>query len=93
MGANLVNTLCEALSGDVQALCGGGTVGLRILSNLATSRLARVRATFTPAELATPTIDGADVVDAILAAHGLAAADPRRAGVSTSLGERPVSAD
>ena len=80
MGANLVNTLAEALGDRVAELCGdGAAVGLRILSNLATKRLARVSATFTPAELATTSGDadeGAAVIDAILRAFAFADADP-----------------
>ncbi|KAH8070149.1 hydroxymethylglutaryl-coenzyme A reductase [Aureococcus anophagefferens] len=80
MGANLVNTLAEALSDYVASLCGAGSrAGLRILSNLATERLARVSATFTPGELAATADEGATVVDAILEAFDFARADPWRA--------------
>ena len=80
MGANLVNTLAEALSDYVASLCGAGArAGLRILSNLATERLARVSATFTPGELAATPDEGAKVVDAILEAFDFARADPWRA--------------
>jgi len=80
MGANLVNTLAEALSDYVASLCGAGArAGLRILSNLATERLARVSATFTPGELAATPDEGATVVDAILEAFDFARADPWRA--------------
>ncbi len=48
MGANLVNTACEALAPRVEALT-GGRVNLRILSNLSDKRLAwaecKIRAT------------------------------------------------
>ena len=80
MGANLVNTLAEALSDYVASLCGAGArAGLRILSNLATERLARVSATFTPGELAATPDEGVKVVDAILEAFDFARADPWRA--------------
>jgi len=86
MGANLVNTACEAAATTVADLCRGrdddesGRVGLRILSNLATQRLARATARFTAEELAQGlSHDPAQVVDAILRAYAFAAADPFRA--------------
>ncbi len=42
MGANMVNTACEALAPLVEEIT-GGRVNLRILSNLADRRLARAR--------------------------------------------------
>jgi hydroxymethylglutaryl-CoA reductase len=42
MGANLVNTLCEALADRVARLA-GGRPGLRILSNLSDGRIVRAR--------------------------------------------------
>ncbi len=50
MGANMVNTVCEALTPKIEALT-GGRVNLRILSNLADRRLARARCTIPAAEL------------------------------------------
>jgi hydroxymethylglutaryl-CoA reductase len=41
MGANAVNTMAELISGKVEEIT-GGRVHLRILSNLASQRLARV---------------------------------------------------
>jgi hydroxymethylglutaryl-CoA reductase len=52
MGANTVNTMAEAVSPLVEKLT-GGTVRLRILSNLADLRLARARVRLAPAVLAT----------------------------------------
>ena len=72
MGANVVNTLCEALARDVaEAL--GGRPGLRILSNLADRRTAS-------ASFEAP-LDrfGWDVAEAIVAANDLARLDPYRA--------------
>jgi hydroxymethylglutaryl-CoA reductase len=40
MGANMINTVCEALSPRIESLT-GGRVNLRILTNLADRRLAR----------------------------------------------------
>ncbi len=47
MGANAVNTMAELVSGKIEEIT-GGRVHLRILSNLATHRLAKVEANFTP---------------------------------------------
>ena len=72
MGANAVNTMAERLAPHLEKLT-GGTVGLRILSNLADRRLVRARATW-PAN-----VIGAEVVDAMLSAYCFAAVDPYRA--------------
>src|SRR5574341_1938979 len=50
MGANAVNTACERLAPQVEAIT-GGKVHLRILSNLADRRLARARCTIPVKEL------------------------------------------
>ncbi|MCA1819036.1 MAG: hydroxymethylglutaryl-CoA reductase, degradative, partial [Halobacteriales archaeon] len=73
MGANTVNTLCETLA-PIAAEAVRGTVGLRILSNLADTRLATVRCTV-PAEA----VGGRAAVDAIVAANEFALDDPYRA--------------
>ena len=78
MGANLVNTACEAAAPTIADLC-GGSIGLRILSNLATRRLARATATFTASELAQGLASDEGLVDAILKAYHFAVADPFRA--------------
>ena len=46
MGANAVNTMAELLAPELEKMTSGRSL-LRILSNLATQRLARVTATFT----------------------------------------------
>jgi hydroxymethylglutaryl-CoA reductase len=80
MGANAVNTACEALAPSVEGIT-GGKVHLRILSNLADRRLARARCTIPARELSVglenSTADG--VRDGIIAAWAFAAADPYRA--------------
>ena len=76
MGANAVNTMAEAVAPTIEKLT-GGTVKLRILSNLADHRLARATATFTK-----EAIGGEDVVDGVVAAYAFAAADPYRAATS-----------
>jgi hydroxymethylglutaryl-CoA reductase len=73
MGANLVNTLCEALA-DRVAQIAGGRAGLRILSNLTDSRTISVRCTASDEALG-----GADVRAAIAAASRFAELDPYRA--------------
>ncbi len=76
-GMNAVNTMCEALAPDLARLAGGRSL-LRIISNLATHRLARATATFRADLLATETRKGPEVVEAILDAYTFAAIDPFR---------------
>ncbi len=78
MGANMVNTACEALAPVVEELT-GGRVNLRILSNLADRRLARARCVVPAAELTTADLPGALVAQRIVEAYALAAVDPYRA--------------
>lgn len=72
MGANVVNTLCEALAERVPGDM-GGTVGLRILSNLATERLVAAHCRIPVAAV------GTDVAAGIVAANRFAEIDPYRA--------------
>jgi len=73
MGANAVNTMCEAVAPLIEKIT-GGKVYLRIVSNLATERLARAW-TIVDKEA----VGGEEVVDGILEAYAFAAADPYRA--------------
>ncbi|MHA1713846.1 MAG: hydroxymethylglutaryl-CoA reductase, degradative [Candidatus Ranarchaeia archaeon] len=73
MGANAVNTMAEAVAPLLEDLV-GGTVNLRIISNLALYRIARATAVFAKEELGGP-----DVVEGILDAHAFAVSDPFRA--------------
>jgi hydroxymethylglutaryl-CoA reductase len=73
MGANLINTLCEALADEV-AVIAGGRPGLRILSNLTDERTVTVRCAIDDAALG-----GAEVRAAIAAASRFAELDPYRA--------------
>lgn len=73
MGANSVNTMAETLAPTLAGWA-GGRHHLRILSNLADRRLARAQALWPAASLGGP-----EVVEAILAAHAFAEADPYRA--------------
>ncbi|MEM3626497.1 MAG: hydroxymethylglutaryl-CoA reductase, degradative [Candidatus Bathyarchaeia archaeon] len=73
MGANAVNTMAEAVAPMIERIT-GGRVYLRIISNLATKRLARAWCTV-PKEA----VGGEEVVDGIVNAYAFAAADPYRA--------------
>ncbi len=78
MGANTVNTMAEAVSPLVERLT-GGSVCLRILSNLADLRLARAHARLTPEVLRTAERSGEEIIDGVIDAYTLAAIDPYRA--------------
>jgi hydroxymethylglutaryl-CoA reductase len=78
MGANAVNTACETLAPTIEQLT-GGRVHLRILSNLADRRLARVRCAIPVSELAFGDFSGERVRDGIIEAYAFAEADPYRA--------------
>ena len=80
MGANAVNTMAERVAPQLEQLT-GGRAHLRILSNLASHRLARVEATFTPEEMASngEREDGLAVIEGILEAQAFAVSDPYRA--------------
>ncbi|PVX27066.1 MAG: hydroxymethylglutaryl-CoA reductase, degradative [Candidatus Bathyarchaeum sp.] len=73
MGANAVNTMAEAVAPTIERIT-GGRVYLRIISNLATKRLARAWAVIPKKE-----VGGEEVVDGIVEAYNFAAADPYRA--------------
>lgn len=78
MGANLVNTLCEALANRI-ASTAGGKAGLRILSNLSDGRTVTVTCSIDDAQLASVGAPGAEVRAAIAAASRFAELDPYRA--------------
>ena len=78
MGANLVNTVAEALAERLGEIS-GGRPGLRILSNLSDRRCARVRCSIPVAALATEGYSGAAVRDGIVRASEMAERDPYRA--------------
>lgn len=78
MGANTVNTMAEAVAPLVEEIT-GGSVRLRILSNLADLRLARARVRLTPQVLDTKDRSGADIIEGVLDAYTFAAVDPYRA--------------
>lgn len=72
MGANAVNTMVEAVASLVEEIT-GGRVYLRILSNLATYRLARARVKYLREVIGEETVDG------IVEAYEFARTDPFRA--------------
>jgi hydroxymethylglutaryl-CoA reductase len=72
MGANAVNTMAEAVAPYLEEIT-GGRVYLRIISNLATYRVARAWAVFDKDELG-----GEEVVEGMIKAYHFAAEDPFR---------------
>ncbi|MEM0383362.1 MAG: hydroxymethylglutaryl-CoA reductase, degradative [Candidatus Caldarchaeum sp.] len=73
MGANAVNTMCEAVA-PMLARMSGGVFRLRIISNLADKRLVRAYA-LVPAQ----SVGGREVARGIVEAYHFAKADPYRA--------------
>ena len=73
MGANAINTMCEAIAPQVAEITGGEVV-LKILSNYATKRMVRCKAVFDKEELG-----GSRIVKRILYAYALAHSDVYRA--------------
>jgi hydroxymethylglutaryl-CoA reductase len=73
MGANVVDTVAEAVAPHIEALV-GGTVGLRILSNLPLRRLVRARCW-----VSNDAIGGNDTAGGIVQASRFAELDPFRA--------------
>ena len=73
MGANVTNTMCEAVAPLIEKLTGGKTL-LRILSNYSTKRMVRTSAVFDK-----DAAGGENVVDNIILAFQFAENDPYRA--------------
>lgn len=73
MGANAINTMCEAIAPQVAEISGGEVV-LKVLSNYATKRMVRCKAVFDKDELG-----GNEIVKRILYAYALAHSDVYRA--------------
>lgn len=78
MGANMINTVAETLAPQVEQLT-GTSVGLRILSNLASERLARATCTLPFAVLDSDPEHGRQIAEGIASAWRFAWADPWRA--------------
>jgi len=73
MGANAVNTMCEALAPMLEEIS-DGKVRLKILSNLADKRIVKSKAVFDKEKMG-----GEHIVDAFIESYTLAAIDPYRA--------------
>ncbi len=73
MGANVTNTMCEAVSPLIEKISGGRTL-LRILSNYSTRRIAKAKAVFEK-----EAVGGEKVVDNIISAFEFADNDVYRA--------------
>ena len=73
MGANVTNTMCEAVAPLIEKITGGKVI-LKILSNYSTKRLVKGVAIFDKEELG-----GEDIVNNIILAYEFAANDPYRA--------------
>jgi hydroxymethylglutaryl-CoA reductase len=73
MGANAVNTMCEALAPFLEEVT-GGKIRLKILSNLADKRIVKAKAIFDKEK-----IGGENIVEAFLESYTLASVDPYRA--------------
>ena len=78
MGANLVNTVAEAVASRVADIA-RGRYGLRILSNLCDKRCVRVLCRIPAAALLSDEMDGERVIDGIVNASRFAELDPYRA--------------
>jgi len=81
MGANAVNTMAETIAPLLETISKGTSI-LRIISNLAVHRLARINATFTPEEMSDKGDDkvrGQEIIEGVIQAYHFAKADPFRA--------------
>jgi len=76
MGANTIDTVVEGMTAEIESIVRGRAL-LRILSNLATERLAKATVTYKK-----ESIGGERVVDGIIRAYRFAAADPYRAATN-----------
>lgn len=78
MGANIINTMCERLSGYLASLV-PGQIGLRILTNLTDKRLARASCVVKKEAFDSKMFNGQEVVEKIESAYLFAAHDVYRA--------------
>jgi len=78
MGANLVNTICEAIAASVAEIS-GGNIALRILSNLADRSIVTATVKYPSRALASAGMEGEQVRDRIVLANEIALVDPHRA--------------
>ena len=73
MGANVVDDVAEAVAPEIQEIA-GGSIGLRILSNLPMRRRVRVRC-----EVSADVLGGPDMAEGVAKASRFAELDPYRA--------------
>ncbi|GIW23553.1 MAG: 3-hydroxy-3-methylglutaryl coenzyme A reductase [Candidatus Sericytochromatia bacterium] len=78
MGANLINTMCEAVSPYIEEIT-GGKVYLRILSNFTDKRLAKAEVKIPYELFDNKNYKGKDVVEGIIQAQNFAYLDTYRA--------------
>ncbi len=71
MGANIINTMCEFIGPKIEELS-GGKARLKIVTNLATKRLAKARAVWKKDDI------GSDAIEGVLDAYAFALADHYR---------------
>lgn len=79
MGANIVNTMCEKLSGPIAKLFYNCDVGLRILTNLNDRRRTKVSCNIPAEAFDSPEYAGKEVIQRIVMAYEFADADIYRA--------------
>ena len=78
MGANMLNTILEALVSPIEELTEGESI-MAILSNLATNSVVTAKCVLSPRILDTKTTKGEEVRDRIVLASEFSKADPYRA--------------
>lgn len=78
MGANIVNTICEAIAHAVQQELGGNIL-LSVLTNAAFESVVTASVTIDPATLATATLAGETIAEKMIAASDFAKVDVARA--------------
>lgn len=78
MGANIINTMCEEIAADIEAIT-EGRVFLRILSNLTDRSVVRASVTIPVSKLEGKGYTGEEVRDGIILASQFAEIDPYRA--------------
>ena len=78
MGANMLNTILEALVSPIEALTEGESI-MAILSNLATNSVVTAKCVLSPRIFDTKTTKGEEVRDRIVLASEFSKADPYRA--------------
>lgn len=78
MGANMLNTILEALVSPIEAMTCGESI-MAILSNLATNSVVTAKCVLSPRILDTRTTKGEEVISRIVLASEFSKADPYRA--------------